>query len=127
MIYDRTSPKWGERDPFQMAELHGLQIGVVLTTYESWDDPPSMVSKVFKIRTENSNDIPTHILADVYGKCMVYKYAMDGSYRHHLGLRKCSNFWGVATDVDILIFCLMGLRLVPFRNQFERIAPSLDY
>ena len=27
--------------PFQMAELHGLQMGVILTTYKSWDDPPS--------------------------------------------------------------------------------------
>ena len=27
--------------PFQMAELHGLQMGVMLNTYESWDDAPS--------------------------------------------------------------------------------------
>ena len=28
-------------DPFQMAELHGLKMGVILITYKSWDDPPS--------------------------------------------------------------------------------------
>ena len=28
-------------DPLQMAELHGLYMGVILTTYKSWDDPPS--------------------------------------------------------------------------------------
>ena len=30
-------------DPFQMAELHGLWMGVILTTYKSWDDPPSTI------------------------------------------------------------------------------------
>jgi len=29
----------GLRDPFQMAELHGLHMGVFLAT--NWDDPPS--------------------------------------------------------------------------------------
>ena len=32
----------GVWDPFQMAELHGLYMGVILTTYKSWDDPPSI-------------------------------------------------------------------------------------
>ena len=30
-------------DPFQMAELHGLYMGVILTTETNWDDPPSML------------------------------------------------------------------------------------
>ena len=24
-----------------MAELYGLEVGVILTTYDTWDDPPS--------------------------------------------------------------------------------------
>jgi len=36
-------------DPFQMAELHGLEIGVILTTYIHWDDPLS---------TKYQQDIP---------------------------------------------------------------------
>ena len=32
-------------DPFQMAELHGLSMAMILTTYKSWDDPPSTWSR----------------------------------------------------------------------------------
>ena len=36
------SPKDRVVNPFQMAELHGLSIGVILTTYESCDGPLSI-------------------------------------------------------------------------------------
>ena len=33
--------KWGFGTHLQMAELHGLYMGVILTTYIHWDDPSS--------------------------------------------------------------------------------------
>ena len=33
------SPKWGY-SPYKLP-FHGLYMGVILTTYKSWDDPPS--------------------------------------------------------------------------------------
>ena len=36
-----VSPLTRDSFPFQMGDLHGLQMGVILTTYIHWDDPPS--------------------------------------------------------------------------------------
>ena len=41
---DRFRPQdLGLWDPFQMAELHGVWMGMILTTYDTWDDAPSGV------------------------------------------------------------------------------------
>ena len=39
---DRFRPLFlGLWDPFQMAEIYGLSMGVILTICKLWDDPPS--------------------------------------------------------------------------------------
>ena len=46
------SPNW-VWSPFQMA-IHGLKMGVILTTYNTWDDPPSIYRLYWQQRVSNS-------------------------------------------------------------------------